>query len=219
MSKEGDDMEQNTLSVSKPSEFYQAIKQALQALIIQWKAQGVVEQVNIESYQGSEQQAKSYGALSLLTIFIEFEWQVEHALNYQGQYGHAYHIKLYCAVPQRAADNNDPNTNVELLSLDLLAQLTRLVDDNTWGINPLQIDKPEYLNTSGCDFHLINQDLVNSDISDTSNEQVGVRVLSWRQTLYLGEGNQVEPESRAGIRVAANPLDIDLTDEYRTILR
>lgn len=209
-------MEQTMLSVSKPSQFYQAIKQALQALVLNWKAQDIVEDALIQSYQGAEQQAQAYAALRLPTIFIEFEWQVEHALNGQGQYGHAYHIKLYCAVPQTAADNAEPITDVELLSLDLLAQLTRLVDDNTWGIHPSQIDKPQYINTSACHFHLANNDLPNSN--ETNNQQTGVRVLSWRQTVYLGEQEQADDETRSGMRVAANPVNIDVTDEYRTIL-
>ncbi|WP_299005047.1 hypothetical protein [uncultured Shewanella sp.] len=231
-------MEQSRFSVSKPSEFYQAIKQALQAQLADWKAQGIVEEVLVQSYQGAERQAQIYSTLSLAAIFIEFEWQVEQASSGQGLYGHglyghSYHIKLHCAVPQTAADNITPSTTAALMNLNLLAALTRFVDDNTWGINPLQIDKPKYLNTSGCGFYAIDQEQshhehVNADISalgtheesthqDTTHEDVIVRVLSWRQTLYLGEQEQAE-EARAGMRVAANPVNIDVTDEYRTIL-
>ncbi|MCL1125216.1 hypothetical protein [Shewanella surugensis] len=124
-------MEPIIVIISKPSQFYQAIRQALQALAVQWKALDMVEDVIIKSYQGPERQAQAYAVLTLPTIFIEFEWQVEHALNGQGQYGYAYHIKLHCAVPQTAAQQTDPSTEVELLSLDLQAELTRLVDENT----------------------------------------------------------------------------------------
>ncbi|WP_298770391.1 hypothetical protein [uncultured Shewanella sp.] len=229
MPKAGGDMGQNTLSVSKPSEFYQAIKQALQALVLNWKAQGMVEEVIVQSYQGAERQAQIYSALSLAAIFIEFEWQVEQTSSGQGLYGHGYHIKLHCAVPQTVADNITPSTEAALMGIDLLAALTRFVDENTWGINPRQIDKPEYLNTSSCDFHSISQALANNEpvdpeVFDTSAHQdsahqdSAVRVLSWRQTLYLGEQTQSEEETRAGMRVAANPVNIDVTDEYRTIL-
>ncbi|MCL1125215.1 hypothetical protein [Shewanella surugensis] len=67
------------------------------------------------------------------------------------------------------------------------------------------MNKPEYINTSACHFHLTNNELVNNEVTNNepvnsdaiSSQQTGVRVLSWRQTLYLGEDNISGPLAEA----------------------
>ncbi len=172
------------LQPDRPSQFYDQIETLLTQLM--------GDELAVKGYE-------EYGRVSIEspTLLIEFELGRPGIRGCDGRYCHGYHVTIHCLMPNSMG-------RAALVALNVAADIERFVDENRWGIDSRQIDKP---------------DLVRTEPSLFQQGASGFEgwAVSWTQNLYLGPSLLEAEEVRGGIRLAVNPANQDEPAEYKPL--